>query len=814
MTISLFEFESILPEKRYERLSYMTDDIMNLLSYLEVKDIQDKPTIKRLRENNVLTDMDFKKTVLDLIASFWYNKTEESQEIARNISEEVLGGLLGDICINLTTDTETIYSSCDTPAEDVTVSTRIESGHAPGKPASGFIARAFLTNIKGKKDSSYAYFGGYVGNGNITRNITLYGLNEVLNITMVLDAGSDFNLYINGNYSGSFSPSPGNLTADEWVINPLYYSYLNDGYNTITFNFTGNESYIGGGYFKVTYSSSQMFPTKTEGIDYYYFPGINGIINLYSSFYVPGSLNTLEVYLHYKSDYETFFSIGNATVYEANTTGEETVYILDDDVKNNITSVGLSYGFLSNKTIPIRMGLSNVSYVTMIGGNADVFSVTDVSGSMDDCITPIYGVSNCNNVPETGCCWWWFGWRQCDRCKIGEAKVANKLFVDTVLNVSGNRLGLVSYSTNVRSMHPLSSDNTSLKNGIDNYATGGWTCICCGVNNASEELNLNSHPSKFRSIVLMTDGKANIMCTQQDTGNAAEDAVQSACDAYNNYGITVHTIGFGNDINETTLQRMADCGHGKYYFSDVTELSEIYKEVAEEILNASYVAQTVKVEGFYNKTILYPDSYIKFNYTPNIIPFGYGEVSLTRETNKIEDCIGYVKTGEYVEGGYYISPEVEVIDAKVTSYSSQFWTHKVDVNTSSTGWQRVFQLADFGSDYRKLGDPFIVQIPVNLIQEGENNFVRVETGINPVNGTGGSPDDRVIYTMKIKGSVGYGSVFNSSSSAMEDARQRLINKISSYVDIDKDDIFVQNETTRGIQEIWGPSLLKIIMWER
>jgi len=836
LIFAFYEFESILPEKRYEKLTYIAEDTMDLLTNWKASDIQDKPTVNRLIAEGVLTERDLDKSVLDLIASFWY---ADNKTIARNISEEVLEGVAEDVCVNLTVDSLTIYSSCPTPGKEIAVATRIESGYEPGKPAFGYIARAFLTAIKGKRDSSYAFFGGYVGDGNITRYITLYGLNEVLNATMVLDVGDDFDLYINGNYIDGFNPTPENLTADEWVIDLSHYGLFHEGNNTIQFNFTGNESRIGGGYFKVTYSSSQFLPTKTEGVDVYYFPGIDGIINLYSSFYVPGDLNTLEVYLHYKSDYETFFSIGNATIYEKNAIGEETEYISDDDVKNNLTSYGLSYTFLSNKTVPIRMGLGNVSYVTVMGGNADVFSVGDVSGSMDDCNVPsdssaydctdgFCAGGDCTKGPWwcclLGCCDW-SQWRCEDQCggtwtitdyykkKITVAKEANKLFVDVVLNVSGNRLGLVNYSSTVQHTHPLSFDNTSLKKEIDGYQATGQTCICCGVNKAAEELNLNSAPEKFKAIVVMTDGRANVQCPEQGTGDSKEDAVQSACDAYNNYGIIIYTIGFGEDVNETTLQRMADCGHGKYYYSDVTELSEIYQEVAEDILNASYVAQTVKVEGEMNNTIVYPDSYIKFAYDPIAIPLGYGKISLTRETNRLEDCFGYVKTDYYVEGGYYIPGGIEVIDAKVASYSSQFWTHKLDVNTSSSDWQRVYQLSDYGSNYRILGDPYIVQIPVDLIEEGENNYVKIETGINPANATGGSPDDRVIYTMAIEGSVGYGNVFDTSLLAREDARERLIDKISSYVDVDEDDVEIQNETIGGIQGLWGPSLLKIIVWK-
>jgi hypothetical protein len=112
-----------------------------------------------------------------------------------------------------------------------------------------------------------------------------------------------------------------------------------------------------------------------------------------------------------------------------------------------------------------------------------------------------------------------------------------------------------------------------------------------------------------------------------------------------------------------------------------------------------------------------------------------------------------------------------------------------------------------------LGDPYIAQIPANLIGVG-NNSIRIGTGISPENATGGSPDDRVIYTIRFEGSVGYGNVFNSSQDAVNDAVNRLLEKVSSFVDVGIENIVTQNETVGGIRWLWGPSLLKIIVWER
>ncbi len=149
----------------------------------------------------------------------------------------------------------------------------------------------------------------------------------------------------------------------------------------------------------------------------------------------------------------------------------------------------------------------------------------------------------------------------------------------------------------------------------------------------------------------------------------------------------------------------------------------------------------------------------------------------------------------------------------MTSYSSQYWTDRLSVNTTVTGgWQTVFNLTDFGYNYLTLGDPYIVQVPVNLIDTG-NNYVCIGTGFNVTNATGGSPDDRLIYTVRVTGSVGYGDVFNASDLAIDDAIQRLIDKVSDYVDVTEDDVDIGSKALKGIYGLWGPTLLKVIVWE-
>jgi hypothetical protein len=405
------------------------------------------------------------------------------------------------------------------------------------------------------------------------------------------------------------------------------------------------------------------------------------------------------------------------------------------------------------------------------------------------------------------------------------------------------------------SYHDLSTDLNSLENQINGYEPDGATGICGAIRQARLILENHGDPSKQLFIVVMTDGLANVQCDPNDedevigclnnrcpytwscpcygrtdclyyecgdwvSDEASNDSVQASCKAYEDVNSTVHSIGFGTvgscPIGNQTLQDIANCGNGNYYASDnATELKEIYQGIAESIVEITYQTQEINITGNISENnVLYPDSYIEFNYTPSTIPYDYGEIAFTRETDRLGDLTNYSIDIPYKEGWFNVSDKIKIVDAKITSYSSDYWTDRLYVkNESATNWTSTYWLEDYGDDYTVLGDPYIVQIPVDMIGNG-NNSVRIGTGLSPQNATGGSPDNRVIYTARVKGSVGYGDVFNSSESAVNDAVQRLINEIEDYVNVTEDDIVMENQTLGGIRWLWGPSLVKIVVWEK
>jgi len=586
--------------------------------------------------------------------------------------------------------------------ENVDVSNRFVSG-VIGEDGNltGFSARATLDEIFSTK---YFYFGGYVGDGsNISINMSYVGQLISLNIELVIigDGPVDFDVYVDEKYVDTFVGSLDEFTPVKYFINapvlpgdiimanPLNYSIV---------ELVGENLHVAGGFLKITYKSAESF----EPIVTYKFPGILPLINLYDGFYVPGEITEIRGTLHINSpNVTTFLTIGDETVFRGTTDDEEYIDIDTDDLDEDD---------LSKKTIPLRLGLENVSFVVN-GSNVDVFSVTDISGSMGG-------------------------------SKLIEAKAANKILIDIVLNNPGNRVGLVGYNASVpdADFHELSDDNVSLNAVVDFWSAAGGTCICCGILEASDSMVKDSSPDKFKSMIVMSDGEANVKCSPELTGTsdldgdgtadtARDHAINASCMAFDNDNITVHAIGFGTGVDETTLQAIKDCGNGTYEFADLGDLEEIYEDLIEDILEAAFEEQTLIVPGDLF-TQVFADSYIDFTYEPQPFPLGLVITSEKAFKNK-------------TSGEYKIPVNAKIVETRVSSYSGPRWTDTLDINGN-----RVYSLPDYESDYIELGDPYSLNIPNSMVLGGDVlNNVTLTTASVPNEGLPGSASNKIIYTI-------------------------------------------------------------------
>ncbi|MFC1768669.1 hypothetical protein ACFLZX_02800 [Nanoarchaeota archaeon] len=753
---------------------YFSSDLVNVLSTLELREIDDPYIVNLLVSNNVT---DFNRSVLEQIFRF---QVEGKSGIASDLANRTIGGYVPDYySMGIWNEDDNIYLEGNLSSRQLISSKQLITGLEKDKVIEGYSSRAYLSNINENSDSVFTYFGGYEGDGIITKKVILPDdISSINGIYLELSAPSDFDLYINGQYAGNYSPNPV-PRASEFFVDSSFFSLVNEGENDFRFVFNGTYKYVGGGYIKVDYTSSEIL--DNYGSQRYYFPGIAGLINVYSSFWVPGSINTMNLYLHYDSNYSLFLTIGNTTVFNETLEGDNIVTLSDTQLSSL-----LDYIDLSNSNVPLRLGTSEFSSEIQ-GGNADVILITDISASMD------YEMDTEDSGIE----------RDCDdpllfdssTKRISVAKCLDKEFIGSILNNSGNRVGLSAFYGDEKQPFKgrvyeegLTNDIGYLSNAVDAYTVAGGTCICCAINDAYKILEEQSDDSRLKFVVVMSDGipthtcQAASGCTGERTGLpnkeglwlgwgagcygdiddcevndcmcARTNANWSSCRLREDMGATVYSIGFGPvsscSMANDTLQDIATCGGGEYYSSDnASVLSTYYQNISEEIRSYTYERQVAVVSDGIGESILYPESYIEILYDPISPPYEYGSIPITIVTDRFGN--------EVSQGEFEIPLGSVVYDAKVTSFSGDAWTDRGIINGDT-----FFNLSDFGENYQRLGDPYMLVIPTDQVQEGIN-IVEVGTGISVSNSTLASPDNRVIYKIGVDLEVNYTSVFNEAS---------------------------------------------------
>lgn len=873
LVMGIMAFYQLSPSSITSDKSYvLSNDFINLISVMQIGEVNNT-YIQSLVSNGTIGNPN--NTILQQVGLFWAeNKSDIANSIISNFSDGLLPPNFG---FGVYMGNEPVYESGSDPVYNLISTSRMVSGITKFEAIEGFLSRLIITGVEKKIISSYYYFGGYVGDGNISFKITLPDVyDNVTEAYLELAVNESFELYINAVYSGSYdSQHTDDMRASKWILNQSYYSNFQEGANTIRLDYSGL-GYIGGGFFRIDTFSNQtnftdVYYNGTHAIKKEYFPGIQGIVNLYSSMYVPGDLESLKFHLHFDTNDKTILNVGGTEVY-ANNTGMETTIDLTDS-----SLTGLDYDYLSKKTVPLRLRLLGSNFT---GPGVDSVMVTDVSGSMDECSGIYHNATMCKYQYCTfylfGC--WSWAWTQCeyqgtcsdDECSSGTtrtrnhevlngslcyskleiAQQADKIFVDIVLNNSNNKVGLASYEQDLDSWTDLTASKSQLYSNIDSYVAGGGTCICCGIYKAADLLP----DERPEFMVVLSDGDANYKCSgpgdytgAYDTANAPQSAIdagQYACSR----NITVYTIGFGEGVSQQgteTLKQIA-CNQSLYYnATDTSALQEIIYNISSKILEISFSLQTA-YSSLANNT-LFNDSYVEFTYKPITPPIVYGKIPFTVE--------GDVFSNNISTGSFYVLPNVTVIDARVTSYSGNKWTHKLRLENSAHN-TTVFQLSDFGSLYLDLGDPFYVNIPSNYVADRINN-VTITSGVGPLNDTGGSEDDRAIYTFLAKNSLGYSALgsraegciwtirhednstgiidvptgysgnktcdFENAIYDPDDSLDAAFYQILSYYDFDDDglvDILIDESSIRteeatvsDVPSLWGPVLAEVRIWQ-
>ncbi len=883
-------------ESRTAALEHYSQDLLGILSSVKLYEVNSS-FVSSLSASGVITDLN--NTILEQAGEFW---AEDNLSMALQLLNLTAGILPAQFKYGIFFGNELVYGPDELPSTSLVSSKRLISGLAKGKPVKGFSSRAVLTGFQARSGSSYAYFGGFVGEGNLTLRFVLPDvLVDVTSAYLELDANADFSLYVNDGFSGTYakgSAGGGFMSADKWQINDSYLGNFVAGVNYVNLTFNATRGYIGGGFLRVNYITSELndsavqFFTGTAS-QRHYFPGIYGMINLYDSFFVPGNISSMSAHLHYQSDFNTFLTIGNVTVFSLSAPGEQIV-----DLSNDNLASKLNYAYLSSKTVPLRLGSATGNATTIGIGVADVVLANDLSGSMEfcaknPCSTAVQGPerycgTSGNYRPETGtyCNWttenftlpddgavcsarWHALCPVNDTRKIDIAINASKKFSSVLLGTLGNKMGMVSYTNPWDSVVPaggswtdrfapfpdsivsylnLTGNATEVSSHVDKYLDTYWgTCICCGVTKATEIISSMSNPNRYKSIVIMSDGEATDKCIGVGTGNAKTDAIEAARRACDEYNISVNTVGFGTDVDAATLQAMA-CNNGTYYnATSVDDLISVYTHIANMINQVSYYEQVVNFTGGSTAAgVLYGDSYLEYNYTPNVVS-DPGVIPAVLETPRFGNNISQA-TLNLLAG-------MKLNDVRVTSYSGNKWTDNLTV-TNSVANRQAFKLQQFSDDYLVIGDPFVVYARPDLFEAGDN-LVRISTATSPGNYTGGSVDDKIIYTLLIPNFVSHGGVFSKADGCVwqiqfedgtnatfalpgsysgteqcsfspksyspNDAVDDSIYRLLTLLDFDNDGLLdakfsageldVNLLTLSSVPFLWGPTIAEVRVWQ-
>jgi Ca-activated chloride channel family protein len=141
---------------------------------------------------------------------------------------------------------------------------------------------------------------------------------------------------------------------------------------------------------------------------------------------------------------------------------------------------------------------------------------------------------------------------------------------------SRDAFSIITYSSSVETVVPLTRATGSAKDRAQAEIAKIWddgnTCISCGIERATEELAGTTLDGGVRRMVLISDGQANT--GKYDRNELAQLAIETAA-----RGVSISTVGVGLDFDEVTMTRLADVGHGHYYFvEDTARLGAMFAE--------------------------------------------------------------------------------------------------------------------------------------------------------------------------------------------------------------------------------------------
>jgi Ca-activated chloride channel homolog len=172
--------------------------------------------------------------------------------------------------------------------------------------------------------------------------------------------------------------------------------------------------------------------------------------------------------------------------------------------------------------------------------------------------------------------------------KIEKARQAAMGLVDQL--APGDYFSLIAYSDRAEVLVPAQQleDREAIKARISRIGPGGSTALYAGVQLGGSQLEKHLSSGRINRVMLLSDGLANV-------GPSSIQDLRQLGRALSERGISVTTIGVGDDYNEDLMAGLAEASDANYYYvKDTEKLPQIFAKELGELITVA--AREVRIE--------------------------------------------------------------------------------------------------------------------------------------------------------------------------------------------------------------------------